>query len=119
MISKSTSCTVKYIDDASQARSIKLKKALTKIDISDRPRPLEFFEHTGFVLNTENNELQEDIDNLKVFTEENLMVINQKKTIIMSFNFRKSLDFPPIFRIGDGPGLDIGSDKVTRQYQPR
>ena len=35
------------------------------------------------------------------------MVINQKKTLIMSFNFRKSLDFPPIFRIGDGPGLDI------------
>ena len=70
-------------------------------------------------MNTKNNQLQEDIDNLKVFTQENLMVINQKKTLMMSFNFRQSLDFPPIFRIGDGPGLDIGSDKVTRQYHLR
>ena len=107
MLSKSTSCTVKYIDDASQACAVKLKKALTKIEINDRPRLLQFWEHTGFVLNAENNQLQEDLNNLKVFTDENLMVINQKKTISMSFNFRKSLDFPPIFRIDDGPVLNI------------
>ena len=107
MLSKPTSCTVKYIDDASQACAVKLKKALTEIEISDRPRPLEFWEHTGFVLDTGSNQLQKDLNNLKSFTEENLMVINQKKTIIMSFNFRTSLKFPPIFRIGDGPMLDI------------
>ena len=45
-----------------------MKIALTKIDIRDRPLPPEFFEHNGFVLNTENNQLQEDLDNLKVFT---------------------------------------------------
>ena len=112
MLSKSTSCTVKYIDDASQACAIQLKKALTKIDISERPKPLEFWEHTGFVLKKENNQLQDDLNNLKVFTDNNLMVINQKKTSIMSFNFRKSLEFPPIFRIGDGPVLNI--EKQTR-----
>lgn len=66
MLSKSTSCTVKYIDDASQARSIRLKKSPTEIDISDRPTPLEFYEYTGFVLNTENNQSQEDLNNLMV-----------------------------------------------------
>ena len=107
MLSKSTSCTVKYIDDASQACSIRLRKALSKIDISNRPRPLEFFEHTGYILNSHDNQMQEDLNKLKVFTDENLMVINQKKTQIMSFNFRKSLDFPPIFSIGDVPCLEI------------
>ena len=43
IMSKLTSCTVKYIDDASQARSIKLRQALDTIDISERPKPLEFF----------------------------------------------------------------------------
>ena len=93
--------------DASQACSVKLKKSLNSIDTTDRPRPLEFFEHTGYSLSPHNNQLQEDLDNLKTFTDENLMVINQKKTHIMKFNFRKSLDFPPIFSFGDGPCLEI------------
>ena len=107
MFSQATSCSVKYIDDASQACSVKLKKSLNKIDIADRPRPLDFHEHTGYILNPQTNQLQEDLDNLKTFTDENLMVINQKKTHIMKFNFRKSLDFPPIFSFGNGPCLEI------------
>jgi hypothetical protein len=107
MYSKSSSCTVKYIDDASQACSIDLRKSLIKIDISNRPRPLEFHEHTGYILNPRKNQLQEDLDELKSFTDQNLMVINQKKTQIMCFNFRTSLDFPPIYTIGASDQLDI------------
>ena len=33
--------------------------------------------------------------------------INQKKTLIMKFNFRKSLDFPAIFNFKNGPMLSI------------
>ena len=65
------------------------------------------FSNTGFSLDPHNNQLQEDLDNLKTFTDENLMVINQKKTNIMKFNFRKSLDFPPIFSFENGPSLEI------------
>ena len=71
-----------------------------------RAQPLEYFEHTGFTINPLLNELQDDLNKLKDFTDKNLMVINQKKTLIMKFNFRKSYDFPPIFKIGDGPPLD-------------
>ena len=35
------------------------------------------------------------------------MVINHKKTQIMSVNFRSSRKFPPIFSIGDRKQLDI------------
>lgn len=105
--SKSNSCSVKYIDDASRARSVNLKRNLSKIDLSNRPRPLEFHEHTGFVLSPENNELQKDLNDLKKFTDKNLMTINEKKTHIMKFNFRKSLDFPAIFNFEDGPMLSV------------
>ena len=107
MTSKHPTCTVKYIDDASQACSIELRKALIKFDTSDRPCPLQYHEHTGYSLNPQNNQLQKDLDELKSFTDRNLMVINQKKTQIMSFNFRTSLNFPPIFSIGDSDTLDI------------
>ena len=106
LYSKSTSCTVKFIDDASQARAINLRKSLLKLDMHGRAQPLEYFEHTGFTINPLLNELQDDLNKLKDFTDKNLMVINQKKTLIMKFNFRKSYDFPPIFKIGDGPPLD-------------
>ena len=110
ILSKSNSCTVKYIDDASRARAINLKKNLTKIDLNNRPRPLEFHEHTGFILLPENNDLQRDLDDLKKFTDENLMTINQRKTSIMKFNFRKSLEFPAIFNFENGPTLSVVSE---------
>ena len=105
--SKAKSCTVKYIDDASQACTINLKEDLSKFETSDRPRPLQFFEHTGLGLKEDSNQLQFDLNNLKMFTDRNLMTINQKKTQIMCINFRKSLQFPPVFRISDGQQLDI------------
>ena len=84
-------------------RSVKLKSALSKVNTDNRQRPLEYFEHTGYTLNPETNYLQEDLDNLKTFTDKNLMVINEKKTLIMKFNFRKTMDFPPIFKFNNGP----------------
>ena len=66
--SKSTSCTVKFIDDASQARALKRSKSLINLDTHGRPKPLEHFEHTGFAINPVNNELQDDLKNRKEFT---------------------------------------------------
>ena len=68
-------------------------KCLLKLNSSGRPRPLELFEHTGY--------------QLEAFTDQNLMVINQKKTQIMCFNFQTSLKFPPIFYVGDSAPLEI------------
>ena len=102
----STSCTVKYIDDASQARSIDLRTALVR-DHIDRLRPLQYHERTGHILHPTHNQLQVDLNELKSFTDTNLMVINQKKTQIMSINFSKSLDFPPEMTIGNSGLLDV------------
>ena len=80
--SRARSCTVtvKYIDDASQACAINLKQDLFRFETSDRPRPLQFSKHTGLILKEESNQLQIDLNNLKMFTDQNLMTINQKKT---------------------------------------
>ena len=107
LISQTTACTVKYIDDASQARSVNLKNALTRIDTSSRPRPLEYVEHTGYTINPTLNHLQHDLNDLKKFTDINLMKINEKKTQIMKFNFHKSLDFPASFNFEGGPMLSV------------
>ena len=106
MKSKATSCTVKYIDDATQACAINLRDALLPDHIV-RPRPLNYRERTSHILNPLHNQLQEDLDSLKVFTDDNLMVINKKKTQIMSFNFRKKLDFPPELSIAGDGNLDV------------
>ena len=106
MKSKATTCTVKYIDDATQACAIKLRDALLPDDVV-RPRPLNYRERTGHILNPLHNQLQVDLDNLKEFTDDNLMVINGKKTQIMSFNFRKTLDFPPELKIAGAGNLEV------------
>ena len=97
MSSSATDCTVKYIDDASKACSIQLKKNLI-------PDPSSC---TGYILDPQDNQLQDSLNELKDFTNQNLMVINEKKSQIMSFNFSKTLTFPPEFTIGDSPILEV------------
>ena len=97
MSSSATECTVKYIDDASKACSIQLKKSLI-------PYPASC---TGYILDPINNQLQDSLTELKDFTDKNLMVINEKKSQIMSFNFSKTLTFPPEFTIGNSPILEV------------
>ena len=76
--SKSSFCTVKYIDDASQACAINLRSSLIKIDISGRPRPLQFHEHTGYILDKNENHFQDDLNMIKLFTDSNRMKVNEK-----------------------------------------
>ena len=90
--------TLKYIDDLSVLTAIKLKTSL-RPDPVERPRPLACNERTQQILLPEVNVMQEQLDCLKTFTSENLMVIKEKKTNIMKFNFSKVNDFPPELNI--------------------
>ena len=90
--------TLKYIDDLSVLTALRLKTSL-RPDQVERPRPLAFSERTYQILKPEENVLQEQLTCLKTFTSDNLMVIKEKKTNIMKFNFSRSNDFPPEFTI--------------------
>ena len=64
-------------------------------DLEDRPRPLTFNERTRHVLPLEDNPLQDQLDNLKIFTDRKLLKIKEKKSNLIKFNFSRNFDFPP------------------------
>ena len=78
--------------------ALSLKSCLLD-DPVDRPRPLNFNERTGQILDRTNSQLQSDLQNLHEFTTRKQLKIKEKKTQIMKFNFSKTHDFPPEFKI--------------------
>ena len=63
-------------------------------DPTKRPFPLTFDERFEMIL-PENNALQDDLNDLYDFTSRKQLVIKEKKTHLMKFNFLRSSDFPP------------------------
>ena len=57
--------------------------------------PRQYHERTGHTLKPENNVLQELLDKLKTYADENKMKINETKTKIMIFNQATSIDVLP------------------------
>ena len=104
-ISRNSSMQVKYIDDASQAASINLKKSLMP-DPQERIRPLNSHERTMMVLKPEDNIVQQELDRFHRFVTDNKFVISKKKCYTMVFSRSRSYDFPPEFSIGDSDLLD-------------
>ena len=74
--------------------AINLKSSLIN-DPVDRPKPLNFNERTQHILPSSENYLQDQLDNLQVFTAEKLLKIKEKKTNLMKINFSRDYDFPP------------------------
>ena len=74
---------VKFVDDSSVAVGINLKQCLVP-DQKEKSRPLNYHERTGHVLPSESNLLQYYIHDAEKFTTVNKMVINKKKTKLIS-----------------------------------
>ena len=89
---------LKYIDDLSMLAAFNLTKCLID-DPVDRAMPLTYDERTKQVLDTQANQLQNDLDSLESFTNRKLLKIKEKKTNVMKFNFSKANDFPPELRV--------------------
>ena len=80
-------------------------------DPVDRAMPLNFNERTRQILDGKFNHLQEDLDNLKMFANEKLLRIKEKKTNVIKFNFSRNYDFPPELSIGGfNEKLDVTSE---------
>ena len=90
IISKQESISVKYVDDHSCAVRINLKNSLVN-DPETRPKPLNFHERTSHVLPKLSNQLQETLDDLHSFTENNLMKINVEKNENLPLQHLKEL----------------------------
>ena len=108
-VSQSESVEVKYIDDGTVAVSIPMKDLLIP-DPLVRPQPLNYQERTGHILPAANNLLQYYIRDAEVFTKENGMKINKKKSNVMIFNKSWKYDFPPELKFEDGQNLEVISE---------
>ena len=96
---------VKYVDDLSMASSVPLKSQLVK---SINPvLPASFHNRTGHILPTQNNKLQDKLNDLKTYSENNSMKLNNKKTKIMIFNFSTSRDFMPELCLSQNDFLEV------------
>ena len=96
------SCHAVYIDDLSEAASVNLRKLEFLPD--SRPRPLRECERTEHFLPTD-NVLQSQLENIKIFTDQNQMVLNERKSKVMLFNKSKNFIFPPEFSFSNGGAI--------------
>ena len=93
------------MDDGTVAVTVNLKTSLVQ-DPVDRPRPRNYHERTGHVLPKENNLLQFYIKDTENFVGENKMVINTKKTKVISFSKSRKWAFPPELHVLDGTPIE-------------
>ena len=98
---KSKAEKVKFVDDGTVAVSIDLKQCLVP-DPVERTRPVNYHERTGHILPAENNLLQYYIQDTESFVKDNKMIINKKKTKVISFTKSRKWDFPPELEFADG-----------------
>ena len=106
---KSKSEKVKFSDDGTVAVTVNLKTSLVP-DPVDRPRPYNYHERTNHVLPEKNNLLQLYIKDTENFVRDNRMVINKKKTKVISFSKSRKWAFPPELSFSDGTPLEYVSD---------
>jgi hypothetical protein len=97
---------LKYVDDATKAASINLKKSLIP-DPKTRPFPLNYHERTQMVIDPNENPLQHELDRFQAETTQHNFVTNKKKTFAMLFNNSRKLAFPPEFTMGGDEFLEV------------
>ena len=91
------------------AVSVDLKACLIP-DPMDRARPYNFHERTAHILPGQDNLLQHYIKDTEQFVAKNKMVINKKKTSVISFTKSKKWDFPPELHFQDGTQIQYVSE---------
>ena len=92
-----------FIDDLSEGEAIQLKKQLIP-DPVKRPYPLKYHERTQQIL--QHSILQKNLSKIDIFTQNNQMKINSKKSKVMLFNKSRKYDFPPEMKFQDGNILE-------------
>jgi hypothetical protein len=71
------------------------------------------------MLPASNNPLQPELDEIKRYTDTNLMSINEKKSKIMIFNSRKKWDVMPEMQINPGQNLEVVEEMKLVGYMLR
>ena len=89
----------KYVDDMTAAQAVKIKDVLEKDENRFWPKPPMRRERFEQVLPADKNEIQNQLDNLCNYANENEMKLNSEKTKVMLFNVAKRNDFMPEIKV--------------------
>ena len=89
-----TNIHLKFIDDMTVAEAVNLKKTLVHCPDYFSERPVPFHSRSEHFLPANMSELQKQINQIEIYSNDNEMEINTKKTKAMIFNKpRRKIDF--------------------------
>ena len=97
---------LKYIDDLSMAQAINLKECLITNPDPNPPRPLSYHDRTNHLLPAQSYQLQEQLQQLVRYSQDNQMVISENKCKVMIFNTARRYDATPQLTLS-GPGVTV------------
>ena len=89
------------------AESINLKSNLLENPDPNPARPFQYHERTQHLLPQHKFQLQNVLDDLKIYTEVHQMKINQNKTKVIMFNNAIKYDFQPYLTLEDDCPLQV------------
>ena len=97
----------KPIDDMTFAESINLKATLIKNPEQNPPRPFNYHERTQHILPKQCYQMQTILDDLKTYTHEHQMRVNEHKTKVILFNSALKYDFQPNLALDADSPLEV------------
>ena len=98
---------MKFVDDMTLAGAMNLKECLVPNPDVNQPFPLAYHDRTQHVLPDTKNLMQEHLDNIIQYCQENSMKINHEKTKVVLFNTARKYDFMPRLCIESGINLEV------------
>ena len=101
----------KYIDDMTQCVAIDLKRDTILDPNPTKDLPKQYHERTGHVLPPDSNCIQEQVEQLIKYAQENKMKLNEDKTKIMLFNRATTIDVLPQVKLSDSKFIELVEEK--------
>ena len=98
---------VKWVDDMGVMTSLHLPSSLVPEDRHDIARPVPYRGRLGLRLPEEDNQLQTELDSLRLYAEQHLMSINHKKSKILLFSRHRKYDFMPEVKFIQGENIEV------------
>ena len=105
----------KFMDDATIQETVDINSSVCSN--IDRSGPLPFHESSGKILPGENSMLQQELNNIKLMSDNREMLLNTKKTVLFVSNFTEIHQFRPIITIpGENIPLTVVQDTKLLGY---
>ena len=98
---------MKFVDDMTLAEAMNLKECLVPNPDPNPPQPLAYHDRTEHLLAADKCKMQEQLDKMVLYCNENDMKINTDKTKVVLFNTARKYDFMPKFSIENNTWLEV------------